>query len=184
MFPNKPRIVATRQSKTYQGILEILCVRVGNHKRFRIFTTNDESLDETQWDLDAVEFDDVGEHCVATYLIESFWALKVGIAEMAEVCRLVERGIVSPSMDECSRQTVDELGDLGIVLLEALSRIQTLRPSNVEDVGCLIEIDQALARLEQMVGLPESVVGSLQSCRRVYRELREEVERQRWQNNH
>lgn len=184
MFSSYARIVATRQSKTRHGLIEILCVRTGLHKQYRVYTTYEENLEEAQWDLDAAEFDSVDEESVTTYLVESFWALKVGLNEMEEACRLVEMGVSLPPMDDISKRAIYELGDLGVLLLEGLSRIQTVRLEQTNDVDCLKEIDLNLARLERLNGLPASVIGPLQACRRVYRQLVDEVEQRRRQNNH
>ncbi|MGA1349495.1 MAG: hypothetical protein ACO31J_14110, partial [Burkholderiaceae bacterium] len=56
-----PRILATRPSKSHAGLFEVLCLRKGESKRFRLFTTTAESLQEEAWDLDPVEFDDPDE---------------------------------------------------------------------------------------------------------------------------
>ena len=68
---HSPRILATRVSKTQTDSLEALCLEWGIDKRFRLYTSTDEDLSESVWDLDPVEFTDVEETDLVTYLVES-----------------------------------------------------------------------------------------------------------------
>jgi hypothetical protein len=55
----------------------------GTNKRYRIYTTTDESLIEGRWDLDPIEFDTVDDERVKTYLIEFFWLLQIRMISSA-----------------------------------------------------------------------------------------------------
>lgn len=72
MIRSTPRLLTTRISKLLIDNLETLCLITGTNKRYRIYTTTDESLIEGRWDLDPIEFDTVDDERVKTYLIEFF----------------------------------------------------------------------------------------------------------------
>jgi len=77
-----PRVLATRTSKTLTDTLEILCLERGLTKVYRLYTTTDEGLSETFWDLDPVEFNRTDESDLNTYLTESFWLTRISPTEI------------------------------------------------------------------------------------------------------
>lgn len=179
-----PRILAIRPSKSHADLLEVLCLRKGESKRFRLFTTTAESLQEEAWDLDPVEFDDPDEKPVSTYLIESFWLIRVDVPEIRNACELYDKGIVETPVGELNTQSVTDLGSLGILLIESFNRIQTIDPKHAYAVDALEELKITLDRLEAIPNLPTSVKQSIYGCRLVYSELREEAEWRKRQLNH
>ena len=83
MIRSTPRLLTTRISKLLIDNLETLCLITGTNKRYRIYTTTDESLIEGRWDLDPIEFDTVDDERVKTYLIEFFWLLQIRMISSA-----------------------------------------------------------------------------------------------------
>ena len=184
MKASSPRILATRPSKSRPDLFEVLCLTKGEKKWFRLFTTTDESLSEEVWDLDPIEFDEADEKSVSTYLIESFWLIRVDIPEIRTACELYEEGVTTTHVGELNSQSVTDLGSLGILLIESFNRIQTIDPKHAHAVDALEELRLTLDRLEAVPNLPVSVSQSIHGCRLVYSELLEEAELRRRQLNH
>lgn len=149
-----------------------------------MFTTTDETLEEETWDLDPIEFDDVDEKAVSTYLIESLWLTRVDVPEIRNACELYAKGISQTSTGDLNSQSVVDLGSLGILLIESFNRIQTIDPRHVYALEALEELNITLQRLEEIPNLPVTVKQSIHGCRLVYSELRREAEFRRTQLNH
>ena len=77
--------LATRASLSHPKRIECLCLKPGQRRRYRLFSTVDPDLNEVigPEDLDPVEFDIPSDIAVATYLIESLWRLHVSPGELA-----------------------------------------------------------------------------------------------------
>ena len=63
--------LATRASLSHPKRIECLCLKPGQRRRYRLFST-----------VDPVEFDIPSDIAVATYLIESLWRLHVSPGEL------------------------------------------------------------------------------------------------------
>ena len=170
-----PRVLATRRSKTLADTLELLCLEPGLTKRYRLYTTIDESLSETMWDLDPVEFDSTDDPDLHTYLTESFWMTTVSPLELRRACELYSSGVTGSPVGATNEQSVVDLGSLGVVLMEMFNRIQTIDPSEAHSSIVLQELDTNLRRLEALPNLSDSVRNSIHGCRLVYRELQAEA---------
>lgn len=172
VMPNPaPRVLATRTSKTLTDTLEILCLERGLTKAFRLYTTTDEGLSETFWDLDPVEFNRADESDLNTYLIESFWLTRISPGEIQSACDLYQQGIIETSVGPENLKSATDLGSLGVLLIEMFNRIQTINPKDVHSVEVLEYIDSTLSKLESLPSLPMTVQTSLHGCRLVYREI-------------
>ena len=162
----------------------MLCLKEGCEKRYRIYTTHEESLQEAEWELDPVEFDEADEKPVSTYLIESLWLIRVDKPEIRLACGLYDRGVTETEVGELNRQSVTDLGSLGILLVESFNRIQTIDPAHTHALESLQELDESLKRIERIPNLPLSVTQSIRGCRMVYQEIRAEAELRKRQLNH
>jgi hypothetical protein len=175
LIRSTPRLLATRISKPLVDTLETLCLITGTNKRYRIYTTTDESLIEGRWDLDPIEFDTADDERVKTYLIESFWLLQISQHELQRACEIYERGTVQTPVGTINDQAAIDLGSLGILLIEMFNRIQTIDPCNTHSTEVLAYIDTNLSKLESLPALPQSVKNSIHGCRLTYDEIRREV---------
>ena len=184
MTDKPPRILATRPSKSHADLLEVLCLKEGREKRYRIYTTYEESLQEAEWELDPVEFDEADEKPVSTYLIESLWLIRVDVPEIRLACGLYDRGVTETEVGELNRQSVTDLGSLGILLVVSFNRVQTIDPAHAHALDALEELDLTLQRIERIPNLPLSVTQSIRGCRMVYQEMRDEAELRKRQLNH
>jgi hypothetical protein len=111
-----PRVLATRISKTLTDTLEILCLERALTKAYRLYTTTDEGLSETFWDLDPVEFNRADESDLNTYLIESFWLTRISPGGIESACDLYDQGIFEISVGPENLQSATDLGSLGVLL--------------------------------------------------------------------
>ena len=171
MSPPAPRVLATRTSKTLTDTLEILCLERGLTKAYRLYTTTDEGLSETFWDLDPVEFNRPDESDLNTYLIESFWLTRISPGEIQSACDLYQQGIIETSVGPENLRSATDLGSLGVLLIEMFNRIQTINPKDAHSAEVLEYIDSNLTKLESLPSLPVTVQTSLHGCRLVYREI-------------
>ena len=166
-----PRILATRVSKTSLDTLEVLCLEWGVVNRFRLYTTTEEDLSESFWDLDPVEFNRSDEPDLNTYLTESFWLTRISPGEIQSACDLYQQGIIETSVGPENLQSATDLGSLGVLLIEMFNRIQTINPKDAHSAEVLEYIDSNLSKLESLPSLPKTVQTSLHGCRLVYREI-------------
>jgi hypothetical protein len=166
-----PRLLATRDSKTLTDTIEMLCLERGISKLFRLYTTTDEGLSETFWDLDPVEFNRGDEPDLYAYLIESFWLTRISLGEIEGACDLYQQGVIEASVGPEDLQSVSDLGSLGVLLMEMFNRIQTISPKEVHSTDVLEYIDANISKLESLPALPKTVQTSLHGCRLVYREI-------------
>jgi hypothetical protein len=175
LIRSTPRLLATRTSKSLIDTLETLCLITGTNKRYRIYTTTDESLIEGHWDLDPIEFDTVDDEQLKTYLIESFWLLQISQHELQKACELYDQGTAQTQVGAVNDQAAIDLGSLGILLIEMFNRIQTIDPRDAHSIEVLNYIDANLSKLESLPALPQSVRNSIHGCRLTYDEIRREV---------
>lgn len=146
-----PRILATRVSKALPDTLEVLCLEWGIDHRFRLYTTTDEDLSESVWELDPVEFDTPDDTELATYLIESFWLTEISTRELRTGCQLYVNDVNENPSTSRYRDSIVALGSLGVLLIEVLNRAQAIDPADPEAPEALRRMER---RLENLVGLP------------------------------
>jgi len=166
-----PRILAARVSKTLPDTLEVLCLEWGIDKRFRLYTSTDEDLSESVWDLDPVEFTDVEETDLVTYLVESLWLTEISIEEIRTACGLYTNGIAETPAAALHKPSITLLGSLGVLLTEALNRIQTINPTDQDAPEARRRTEQRLHHLAKLPGLSSVVQDLISDCRSSYLEL-------------
>ncbi len=140
-------VLATRISlPTVHSEIEILCLRKISPNRYRLYTTTSLSLDEVAWDLDPVEFQDIYDPDVLTYLIESFWRLEVSATEIQTlICQLPN----SPS-NLVSGRDIRETTLLEVLLAEVESRFLMLDASGDEAATRRESIHARLGRIHRI----------------------------------
>lgn len=147
-----PRLLATRSSKGMTDTLEVLCLEWGIDQRFRLYTTTDEDLSESVWEIDPVEFDTPDDAKLTTYFIESFWLTEISTRELRTGCQLYVNGVTQSPATSRYRDSITALGSLGVLLIEALNRAQTIDPADPEAPEAPRRMER---RLRNLVGLPK-----------------------------
>lgn len=170
------RVLSTRVSKNKIDTLEVLCLKQGTIKRYRVFTTFDDEPGESSWDLDPIDFDSVNDEDLYRYLAESFWLLRIGLSEVQRACDLIDKKIFLTPVGASNELSISEMGSLGVVLIEIFNRIQTIDTSDDSSWEVLGYLNDNLSMIESLPTLPNSVQSSLHGCRLAYREISGEVE--------
>ena len=165
-----PRILAARVSKTLPDTLEVLCLEWGMVNRFRLYTMTEGDLSESVWDLDPVEFSNAEEIDAITYLVESLWLTEIGIEELRTACGLYTKGIAETPAAARHKSSIALLGSLGVLLTEALNRVQTIDPAAPNSPDALRRIEKRLQNLSMLPELSSAVLCVISDCRSIYLE--------------
>lgn len=86
-FPKTLAVVlSTRVSVGPNKRIECLCLAPGKRRMYRLYSTSNVDLTEQYGDddLEPVEFNMVSDISVATFLIESFWRLRISPTELEQ----------------------------------------------------------------------------------------------------
>jgi len=180
MIGTPQRILSTRVSDTKIDTLEVLCIKRGTIKKYRMFTSVDDEQQESRWDLDPVEFDSADDSELYRYLIESFWLLRISPSEVKRACTLFDKKVFLTPVGELNERSINEMGSLGAVLIEIFNRIQTIDTSEDCSRDVLQYLNDNLMKIDSLPSLPKSVRNSLHGCQLTYREIAAEVELKRF----
>ncbi len=72
---NKLVIIKTRGYLHGKPVNHSLCLTIGGMKKYKLFTSSDDGISESDDEVSACEFDFTSDIGLSTFLIESFWRL-------------------------------------------------------------------------------------------------------------
>jgi hypothetical protein len=72
-------VIARRHRLHGKAVDQYLCISRGESKRYKIYTADDDSLNESYSAIAPVEFDSATDLYLNVFLIESFWRMHVDI---------------------------------------------------------------------------------------------------------
>lgn len=170
------RVLATRVSNTEIDTVEVLWIKRGSLKRYRVYTSVDDGTSDSAWDLDPVDFDSKDDEELYRYLVESLWLLRISRSEIQRACDLFDQGVFITPVGASNIQSINEMGSLGVLLVEIFNRIQTIETSEESSCEVLGYINESLLMIESLPSLPISVQTSLHGCHLAYREMLGEAE--------
>ena len=181
----KSRILATRKSKVLSDSLEVLCLETGARKRYRLVTTVNGTTAEFLHEVKPVEFDSADESSVTIFLIESMWRLRLTPREISQACRLLDGQIESDSLSRSDAGRDHLLGASSLLLLECVSRLETVTSEDIYALESLEMLDSSLKILESVTEHdPSFDVTRIQGLRAQYQAIWREAMRRRTENRH
>lgn len=183
MIEMPQRVLSTRVSNTKIDTIEVLWIKRGALKRYRVYTSVDDEASDSSWDLDPVDFDSEDDEELYRYLVESFWLLRISRSEIQRACDLLDQGVFITPVGASNIQSINEMGSLGVLLVEIFNRIQTIETSEESASEVLGYISGNILMIESLPSLPTSVRNSLHGCHIAYREMLGEAEAYRLRRN-
>ena len=90
-----PIAIARRENLHGMVVDQWLCLSIGRHKSWRLYTAEGWRLAETDREVASIEFDMVDENGVNEFLIESFWLLAIDVSSLRGILEDAVRDIQS-----------------------------------------------------------------------------------------